>query len=73
MLALVLSLMRAVGPVGASVVYESTRALPIGGYDAVLVVLTVMSLGASVAVLAAGTRPHRERAADVSTVPRTEV
>jgi MFS family permease len=71
-LALVLSLMRAVGPVGASFVYESTHALPVGGYDAVLVVLTVMSLGAAAAVLAAGARRHHEHATDVSTVRRTE-
>ena len=52
-LTLVLSLTRAAAPVGASILYESSRGLAVQGYDAVLVVLALLAIGSALAVLAA--------------------
>jgi MFS family permease len=52
LLALVLSVARAAAPVGASVLHEASRALPVAGYDAVLVVLMVFTIGSTAAVIA---------------------
>jgi len=51
-LALVLSVARAAAPVGASVLHEASRVLPVAGYDAVLVVLIVFAIGSTAAVIA---------------------
>jgi MFS family permease len=51
-LAFVLSLARAVAPVGASVLYEASQGLPVTGYDAVVVVLALLSMGSAASVLA---------------------
>jgi len=55
-LAFVLSVARAVAPVGASIVYAASG-LPLTGYRAVLAVLLVFAVGASLAVLGARVRP----------------
>ena len=52
-LAFVLSLARAIAPVGASVVYGFSSFGPVRGYDAVLWVLLVLALGSALSVLAA--------------------
>lgn len=56
-LALVLSLARAAAPVGASVLYDASAALPVTRYDAVLAALLLCAIGSAVAVL--GTRVPR--------------
>lgn len=58
-LTVVLSVARAAAPVGASVLYETTRRFAIGGYDAVLVALLILTVGSALAVLAAGVRNGR--------------
>jgi MFS family permease len=49
-LALVVSLARAAAPVGASLVYDGTRSLPLAGYDAVLAMLTLLALASAIAI-----------------------
>jgi len=52
-LALLTAFARAAAPVGASLLYDSSRAAGVlGGYDAVLAALAIMCVGATVAVLA---------------------
>ncbi len=51
-LALVLSVAKAAAPVGASVLYGLSRAGPVRGYDAVLVVLVALTIGSAISVLA---------------------
>ena len=55
-LALVLAIARAAGPIGASVVYEASSAGAAHRYDVVLLVLLVLTLASAVAVLASGAR-----------------
>ena len=52
---LAISVARAAAPVGASVLYSTSRDLPLRGYDAVLLGLVVLALGSAIAVLAART------------------
>jgi MFS family permease len=53
-LSFVLSLARAVAPVGASILYDVSHSGPVRAYDAVLVAWLVLALGSAVAVLVAG-------------------
>ena len=55
-LTLLLSVARAAAPVGASVLYETSRRWSSNGYDAVLVALLVFTIGSALAVMAAGWR-----------------
>jgi len=55
-LALVLAIARAAGPVGASVVYEASGAGGAHRYDVVLLVLLVLTIALAAAVLASGSR-----------------
>ncbi len=52
-LAFVLSLARAVAPVGASVLYDVSERFPVARYDAVLLMLVCLGAGSVAAVLAA--------------------
>jgi len=55
-LALVLAIARAAGPVGASLVYEASGAGGAHRYDVVLLVLLVLTIASAAAVLASGAR-----------------
>ena len=54
-LAFAISAARAVAPVGASLLYDASRGLPVTGYEAVLVVLLAFAAVSSVSVLGART------------------
>ena len=63
-LAFVMSLARAVAPVGTSLLYEASQAGPFQAYDAVIVSWLLLALGSVVAVLYAGRSvPERVRPA----------
>jgi MFS family permease len=55
-IALALSVARATGPVGASLVYEASGSTGAHRYDVVLVVLLVLTVASAAAVLASGAR-----------------
>ena len=55
-LALSLSVAKAAAPFGASLLYDASLGLPVRGYDAVLLVLLVLSVGSAFAVLSASPR-----------------
>lgn len=57
-LALALSVARAVAPVGASLLYGASSTGPFRGYDGVLFALLLLTLGSAISVLAV-TRSHR--------------
>jgi MFS family permease len=55
-IALALSVARAAGPIGASLVYEASESAGAHRYDVVLLVLLVLTLASAAAVLASGAR-----------------